>query len=206
MSPAPPVFAIILAAGSSRRFGDDKLVALLAGRTVLAHAIEAVQATEAGGTIRASYVVVPDAGGAAGRVARELGARIIAAPDGRQGMAWSLRAGLEAVRATAPSGPAAVLVVLGDQPLLRPEVIAALVRRWRATGAAIVRPRYALAPDAPGHPVLVDRSRWDDLAALTGDRGLGAAVGQPELVDVPGHNPDVDTRADLAALDHKEPP
>lgn len=174
------------------------------GRPLLAHAIEAVQAAERDGTVRAAWVVVPDLEASAGRIAAGLGATVVPAPHSGRGMGWSLRAGIEAVAASAPAGPAAVLIVPGDQPRLRPDVLAALVRRWRATGAGVVRPRYAEDAQVPGHPVLVDRSRWRELEALEGDQGLRAMGREVEFVDVPGSNPDIDTRRDLAEQAREE--
>ena len=204
-SPPAPVFAVILAAGTSSRFGSDKLLALLDGRPVLEHVIRAVQACERAGTIRASYVVVSARDTAAARLVQRLDARVVAATRAGDGMAWSLRAGFEAVIAAAPTGPAAALVVLGDQPTLQPGVVAALVRRWRASGAGVVRPRYDDEPEVPGHPVLLDRSRWAGIAALEGDHGLGSATHDAVLVEAGGRNPDIDTSADLRALHGKEP-
>ncbi len=201
MHPAAPAFAIILAGGRATRFGGDKLSAPWRGRPVLAHVIAAVQAAEAAGTIRASYVVAPGPHAPATQVAASLGARTVLAPEAHRGMGWSLRSGLAAVRRAAPLGPAALLVVLGDQPTIRPDVMAALVRRWRATGAACLRPHYAGAPETPGHPVLLDRVLWDEIDSLTSDHGLGALLGNAELLGVDGDNPEVNTRADLAALD-----
>jgi CTP:molybdopterin cytidylyltransferase MocA len=81
----------------------------------------------------------------------------------------------------------------------------ALVARWRETGARAVRPRYSAEPDVPGHPVLVERSLWPLVHRLEGDEGLGAVLqGGRVAVDVlpvEGRNPDIDTRADLAARD-----
>ncbi len=95
-----------------------------------------------------------------------------------------------------------MLVVLGDQPLLRPDVVRAVVDASRATGRAIVRPRYA-DDDAP-NPVLVRRGAWALAAGLEGDRGLGPLLlARPDLVEevpVAGANPDVDTPADLERL------
>ena len=114
----------------------------------------------------------------------------------------SLRAGLERVTATAPATGAAALVVLGDQPGIRTDVIDEVVRRWRVTGADAVRPRYAGRPGEPGHPVLLDRRLWADVSRLEGDHGPGKFLrGRVvEQVDVPGENPDIDTPADLAAF------
>jgi CTP:molybdopterin cytidylyltransferase MocA len=53
--------------------------------------------------------------------------------------------------------------------------------------------------------VLLDRTVWDRVAALEGDRGFGPFFeSHPELlqvIDVPGANPDVDTPADLHSLE-----
>jgi CTP:molybdopterin cytidylyltransferase MocA len=205
MTPVPPVFAVVLAAGSAQRFGGQKLLEPVNGRPLLAHVIRAVQVCEREGVIRASYVVVPSLNAGVAELVREMGARAVVAAQAADGMGWSLRAGLEAVEAAAPIGGAALVVVLGDQPGLRPDVTTALVRRWRAGGGPVVRPRYADEPDVPGHPVLLDRSEWVRLAALEGDRGLGdGAMGTAVLVDAPGRNPDIDTRADARAFSRRE--
>lgn len=65
-----------------------------------------------------------------------------------------------------------------------------------------MRPRYADRPGEPGHPVLLHRQLWPEVATLEGDEGAGALLrGRAvTLVDVPGRNPDIDTPADLAAF------
>jgi molybdenum cofactor cytidylyltransferase len=198
------VYAVILAAGAARRFDGEKLLEPLHGPPVLEHVIRAVHAAEHAGMVRASYVVVSREHGAVAALAEGLGARVVPARRAGDGMGWSLRAGLGVVERSSPLGAAALLVVLGDQPALRPDVIEALVRRWRATGAAVTRPRYQDEPSAPGHPVLLDRSMWSRVASLTGDAGLWPLTAS-ELVDVAGSNPDIDTRADLRAFSWKEP-
>jgi CTP:molybdopterin cytidylyltransferase MocA len=96
-----------------------------------------------------------------------------------------------------------VLVFLGDQPLVRIEVVEALI--GRVGSGSIVRPRYEARPDAPGHPVLLDRSIWARARQLEGDRGFSALLdstpAETVTLDVKGDNPDVDTRADLNALE-----
>lgn len=206
MSPLPPVFAIVLGAGQSSRFGSDKLTAPLHGRPVLAHALDTLATRARSGLLRALFVVVRDPDGEEARLGRDAGAIIVGSPRAAEGLALSLRAGLERVAATAPATGAAALVVLGDQPALRGDVIDDVVRRWRITGADAVRPRYADRTDEPGHPVLLDRRLWDEVSRLEGDSGpgkflLGHAV---ELVDVPGRNPDIDTPADLAGFSPPE--
>jgi molybdenum cofactor cytidylyltransferase len=205
VSPLPPVFAVILAAGRSTRFHGDKLLATIEGRPILGHVVEAVRECENLGLIRAMYVVVADERGPVARLAREGDAIVVKAPWAAEGLAQSLRAGLARVEGSAPSGSAGMLVLLGDQPGVRPAVIESLVRRWRATGAAVVRPRYAEDPDAPGHPVLIDRKLWPRVAELEGDSGWGASEAQADviMVDVAGGNPDIDTKSDLMTWGRK---
>jgi CTP:molybdopterin cytidylyltransferase MocA len=121
------------------------------------------------------------------------------APD--RGLSGSLRRGLAALGADA----GAAIVLLADQPLVRQDVVAALVGGWRAGLGVVLRPRYAGAPDEPGHPVLLDRVVWPLAAALEGDRGLGSlfppGAAGVALIDVAGRNPDVDTPDDLTTLE-----
>jgi CTP:molybdopterin cytidylyltransferase MocA len=121
------------------------------------------------------------------------------------GLSHSLRLGLEALEKLTPNERGAVLVFLGDQPLVRLEVAEQVLARYRASSAAVVRPRYQTNPDIPGHPTLLDRSTWHLARNLQGDRGLAdllvSASIETVTIDAPGDNPDVDTQDDLHALE-----
>jgi len=110
--------------------------------------------------------VVRERGELATRLERE-GLVIVEAPDADRGMSRSLAAGLAAVEAHFPAGPAAAIVALADQPDTPIEVLARLAAIWQTHGDAVVRPRYRATPDEPGHPVLLDRATW----GLAGPRG-----------------------------------
>lgn len=192
------IAAVILAAGAGSRFGGGKLLAPLAGRPVLQHVLDAVAASGIGATV----VVLGDDAPA---LERSIGWRAevrVRNPRPAEGLASSLRIGVAAAATLAPSSDA-ILVCLGDQPRLRPAVIAALVGALAADRTRpIAVPRYA---DDPGrNPVLVARAAWGLVEEAVGDRGLGPVLAaHPELVavvEVPGDNPDVDTAADLARL------
>jgi CTP:molybdopterin cytidylyltransferase MocA len=103
----------------------------------------------------------------------------------------------------------AALVFLGDQPMVRLAVVEALIAAWRDGSAAIVRPRYQGCPHVPGHPTLLDHSIWPLAHQLEGDRGFAGLLASVSidtfLLDVPGDNPDVDTRADLHTLEESPP-
>jgi molybdenum cofactor cytidylyltransferase len=189
------VTALVLAAGAATRFGSPKQLAPLDGRPLLQHPLDAL--ADAGID---DVVVVLGAEAAAIEAAitwRGERRRINERPE--DGLASSLRIGLEA--ADEDPGADAVLIVLGDQPGLRPEVIRTVVAAAQPTTLPIVRPRYER--DGAPNPVLVRRAAWSLASGLEGDRGLGQLLAaHPELVHevtVAGSIPDVDTPADLAA-------
>ncbi len=192
--------AVILAAGRGRRFGGAKLLAEWRGRPLLGHVLDVVAAARASGFLADARVVMAadDAGVAA--LSRSAGVPCVVNPAADQGLSTSLRCGLAAL----PADAGAALVLLGDQPMIRLDVIARLAATWRAGGDPVLRPRYAGAPDAPGHPVLLGRAVWPLADRLEGDAGLGALFASGAagvtIVDVPGTNPDIDTPADLHAL------
>ncbi len=175
---------------------------------MLAHVLDTVMASARAGILRAVFLVVRDAVGPEARLGEASGAIVVVAERAGEGLALSLRSGLERVAATAPATGAAALVLLGDQPGIRRDVIAEVVGRWRATGADAVRPRYAERPEEPGHPVLLDRRLWREVSLLEGDAGPGKLLAGRtiELVETAGRNPDIDTPADLAGFSRLENP
>jgi molybdenum cofactor cytidylyltransferase len=84
-----------------------------------------------------------------------------------QGMASSLREGLSAVD---PHSSAA-LIILGDQPFIRPQTLDQIVAEYRRSGAQIVIPSYQ---GNRGNPVLLHRSVFPEVMALEGDVGCRA--------------------------------
>jgi len=194
------VGAVVLAAGASRRFGGDKLYAWFRGKPMLQHATEAVSQAVADGVL-ATGVVVLRPGDACGQgLVAAQGLRAVIAPDACLGLAQSLSAGLAALE---DADPAAALVLLGDQPLVGVEAIAAVCRAARGIPAAIVRPRYDEEPDVPGHPVLLRRDLWASIPQLRGDAvfaHLSAQGAETRTVLLPGANPDVDTPSEFDML------
>jgi molybdenum cofactor cytidylyltransferase len=180
---------LVLAAGAGRRFGGGKLVAKLAGRPLVEHAIEAMLGVPA--IERIVVVLGADAGDIAARA--DLGrVETVVCEGWREGIAASLRAGVDAL-----SGCEAIVVTLGDQPFITPQAITALLDELDAPEPA-ARATYK---GGPGHPVLIKRSLFDAVRALRGDTGardllVAAGARQVEIAHLCPPD-DIDTRRDL---------
>ena len=188
------IAAVVLAAGSGSRFGGAKQLAELDGIPLLEHALRAVEAVPAIDRI----VVVLGARADEVRAGVDLGA---AEPgvchDWEEGQAASLRFGIAAVA----DADAAVLT-LGDMPRITPEVIARFAQ-LAAEHGPVARAR-AVYDGMPGHPVVLGREYFAQIAALRGD------VGAREVLKAIGAYPiecshlcsaaDVDTPEALAEL------
>ena len=123
-------------------------------------------------------------------------------------LSWSLRTGVDAlIDRGSPREDEAILICLGDQPLLRLDVIRALVESWSRSGYRAVRPSYREAPGEPGHPLLLDRSLWRLARELRGERGFAPVLQTNGVtvrtISVAGRNPDVDSPEDLKALEEE---
>lgn len=197
--------ALILAAGQGRRFGGGKLHALYRGAPLLSYVLDVVEVARKRGFLDGGHVVVAAGDERGLALARAGGLGIVINDASELGLSYSVRLGLAALEARPIEEVGAALVFLGDQPLVRTDVVEALVAAWKQGSGPVIRPRYEARPDAPGHPVLLARSIWARARRLEGDRGLSALLDSspPETVtlDVKGDNPDVDTRADLNALE-----
>ncbi|HUK22990.1 MAG TPA: NTP transferase domain-containing protein [Terriglobales bacterium] len=188
------VAAVILAAGKSTRMGEPKQLLKIGGKALLETAMESALASQAD-----EVVVV--LGFAAEAVSQFLpaGVKKVINENYEQGMGTSLRAGLGAVR----PGAGAALIILADQPFVKPETLDRLMEQHRNSGAQIVIPTYR---GFRGNPVLLDRSVFPEVMALGGDVGCRAIFGSHSegIVKVEVHDVgvliDVDTKDDLQQL------
>jgi molybdenum cofactor cytidylyltransferase len=184
------IAAVVLAGGAGTRFGDRvgaKLLAPFRGRPVIAWAVDAAlsagfdETLVVAGAVDAATLasVVPD------------GVRVVDNPDWADGQATSLAA---AVATATDAGHDAIVVALGDQPLVE-------VEAWRRVGAAVDTPiAVAVYDGTRGHPVRLGRDVWP-LLPTAGDRGAGPLIAEhPSLVGevpCPGRPVDIDTVEDL---------
>jgi molybdenum cofactor cytidylyltransferase len=200
-STRPLVRAVVLAAGAASRFGSNKLLADLDGRPLLQHVLDGLADA---GLDDPVVVVAPD------QAALRAGLRwrrteLVVNPRPGDGISSSVRLGWSAALG-AESPPDAVLIVLGDQPHLRSDLVRELLAAPLDPGRPIVAARYAAGGGR--NPVRVERSAGALVLSTTGDRGLGPLLdAQPTLVrsvDAPGDNPDVDRPTDLDRLITRE--
>ena len=150
----------------SRRMGTPKQLLRLAGETILEHTLKNVRAS-------AVSEIVLVLGFAADSVEKEISTervKIVHNQDYQQGMGTSLRMGLAAVDARSN----AALIVLADQPFVRPETINQLIAYHQESRPQITIPMYK---GFRGNPVLLDRSVFAELQSLTGDVGCRAIFG-----------------------------
>jgi CTP:molybdopterin cytidylyltransferase MocA len=185
--------AIVLAAGGSTRMGRSKALLPLGAGTVLSAVVERVLGS---GVDRLVLVLghEADAIRAGARLPEDPRLGVVVNAGWAEGMASSLRAGLEASEDTA-----AVVVALGDQPGLDPASIGRLTTAWRE-GARIAAVAQA---GRLGHPILFDRSLFPALRLLRGDAGARGILKRhaDEVVRVEGAPlRDLDTPADYEAL------
>lgn len=199
MPPATPcpenrsVFAAVLAAGESRRFGRNKLLAALDGQPLvgraaeLAHAVCGERSVLVTGHERAAVTA------AAGNATRFL----VANDQYAQGIGSSIALVSRAVAHVAD----ALLILLSDQPLVTTAHLEALVGKWSGADDEIVATAFA---GTTGPPVLFPRGAFTALGRLSGDRGAKRVLEDPafDVRTVPFEDAaiDIDTPADLAGL------
>ena len=182
---------LVLAAGAATRFGSAKQLADFDGRPLLEHAVRAMTASPVG------RVVVVLGSGAEEVLARAdlHGADAVVCERWAEGQSASLACGLAEL-----SGCEAVVVTLGDQPLVSPDAIRR-VMAGRREGVAAVRATY---DGVPGHPVLLERRLFERMRDVTGDHGARNLLISMQTAEIPcddlGGGQDVDTPAQLDAL------
>jgi molybdenum cofactor cytidylyltransferase len=200
------LYALVLAAGGGHRFGDGgKLHALYRGRPLLAYVLTVVETACSRGLLSGGHAVIAADDEAASRLVRRAGLEAIVNDAPELGLSHSLRLGLASLESGTAEAVGGALVFLGDQPLVRLEVVEQLIEAWQQKRSAIIRPRYEARGNDPGHPVLLSRGVWPLARQLEGDLGFSSLLDPTSAdmvtLDVSGDNPDVDTRADLEALE-----
>lgn len=187
---------LVLAAGASRRLGRMKQLEPWGATNLLGHVLKRVEAYP----VEEVWVVL---GHESELVIKEteLGdAGVIENPEWEEGIASSIRVGLDAL--TRLSECDRVLIMVGDQPDTPTELVETLLASHATAGKPVTVPKYRYTL---GNPVVVDRSLWPRLMSLAGDEGaMKLWKTHPEWLNevwVPEAPPrDVDTQTDVIDL------
>ena len=157
---------VVMAAGNARRFGENKLAAQLRGRSLILRALEAVPA-ELFGT-----VVVVTQYPEVMRLAKEFRFAAVHNEHPDWGISHTIELGLTGLRDCD-----GVMFLVSDQPLLRRESVAELVRLWQRQPDKIA----ALAHGGVrGNPCLFPARLFPELLELREDRGGNTVIRRHE--------------------------
>lgn len=160
------VGAVVLAAGSSSRMGEAKvLLPWTQGRNIIEHIVEQLfrARLEQINVVTGHYVakVKP--------VIKALGVKAVHNRAFKTGaMISSLKAGLRAM----PEHISAVLIVLGDQPHIEPKVLYRLLQAYAEGKGKLITPCFR---SQRGYPILVSRSYWQEFLSLRNHESLDKA-------------------------------
>jgi CTP:molybdopterin cytidylyltransferase MocA len=186
------VVAAVLAAGGSTRFGRPKQLALVRGVPLVRRVVLATAAPDVD-----ERAVVVGANADAVRLTLDASVTTLRNARWKEGIASSVRV---AVAWAQERRADALVLLLGDQPLVDAAHVARLVGAWRK-GAVAAASFYE---HAPGVPAIFDAKLFAELDALRGDRGAASLL--RSRVDVaripcPEAGIDVDTPHDLERLE-----
>ena len=187
------IFAVVLAAGGSTRFGSNKMLARAGGRTLVRRAADTAHAVC--GT-RSLLVAGADAGDVI-RAAGDAAGFVIVNDRYADGLGTSIAAGVAAVARAAD----AVLLMLADQALVPAAHLSSMICLWSGAADAIVATAF---DDTVGPPVLFPRGTFAELVKLDRDDGARALLHDPrftiETLRCDAAAVDIDTPDDLAAV------
>ena len=161
-----PVYAIILAAGESRRFGQKNKLFLPCGReTILEASVRNILNSRVDGTV----IVLGHQADLVKELLRNFSCPTVINPNYREGMGSSVVVGIDYWLERIGRIPTAgLLFALSDQPFIPTAVIDTLIEKYRDSGADIVVPVF---DGRRGHPSIVNRKYADEIRQVAGRWG-----------------------------------
>jgi molybdenum cofactor cytidylyltransferase len=185
------IWAVVLAAGESKRMGEPKVLLPVGRKTMIESVLDHVIKSEVDGVL----VVLGSHWAKVAQRIKKYPVKVTVNPQFKQGMLSSVNWGFK----TLPPEAVAALFVLADQPRIPTRVLDKLLSAYKANGKGIVLPVYK---GQRGHPVLIDR-RYEAEARRTDSKiGLRNLVyGHPDdilevEVSTPAIARDIDTPSD----------
>jgi molybdenum cofactor cytidylyltransferase len=188
------LYAIVLAAGASTRFGGIKQLVRIEGRPLLHRTVS--RAVEIAGA--ATIVVLGAHAAELAPLLTHTPATVVINRDWREGIGSSIRAGV----ARLPAACSGVLLALADQVAVTAQDLQRLVSAWRRQPDYVIASLYA---GAVGVPAIFPRSRFRELTELRGDMGARMLLHRnpDRVVRVAMESAalDIDTPEDLLSVD-----
>jgi molybdenum cofactor cytidylyltransferase len=187
------IFAIVLAAGSSTRFGRTKQLEPFEGMSLAAGALRKAESVCGA---RSVLVTGKDWQEVTATCA-PLAGHFVINNDYEQGLASSIACGVRAVAESAD----AILLMLADLPLVTTEHLTSLVDAWAASPQSIIASEFE---DTLGPPSVFPKADFDALMQLQGDRGarpiIDANKGRVQAIACEEAAFDIDRPEDLAGI------
>jgi molybdenum cofactor cytidylyltransferase len=170
LSSANDIGIVILAAGTSSRFGEPKQLLQYDDKNLLQHTIDAAVNSNA-------KIVIVVLGANAELISKEIDktkVQVVGNNEWQEGMASSVRTGLSTLQKVSPSTGAVIFMVC-DQPFVSSSLINNLINTHFDTGKPIVTCNYG---EAVGPPALFHKNLFDELMELKGDVGARKIIQQ----------------------------
>jgi molybdenum cofactor cytidylyltransferase len=187
------LFAIVLAAGSSTRFGSSKQLATYDGMPLVTRAMRLAESLCG----PRSVLVAGNQWRPIVEVCRPLQGFFVNNIRYRSGMGSSIACGVRAVTGAADG----VLLLLADQPLITARHLDQLVMTWTRSPDKIAATSFA---ETAGPPVIFPRRYFAALSELQGDRGareiLVSAGSHVHAVSLEEAAADIDVPEDIDRL------
>ncbi len=185
------IWAVVLAAGESKRMGEPKVLLPMGPKTMIEIVLDRVIKSEVDGVL----VVLGSNSAKVAQQIKEYPVMITVNPHFMLGMLSSINWGFQ----TLPPEATAALFVLADQPRVPTRVLNKLLSAYKANAKGIVLPVYK---GERGHPVLIERRYEAEARRTDPEIGLRNLVyGHPEdILEVEVSSQavthDIDTRSD----------
>lgn len=159
------IFAVVLAAGASTRFGRTKQLEEFEGMPLAAGAVRKAESVFGNRTV----LVVGKDWQQVAAACEPLAGFFVINDDYEQGIASSIACGVHAVADSAD----AILLTMADLPLVTEEHLSKLAQTWSDSPSSIVASAFE---DTQGPPVVFPKTDFAALLELKGDRGARPVI------------------------------
>jgi molybdenum cofactor cytidylyltransferase len=185
------IWAIVLAAGESRRMGSPKMILPYEGMTIIEKVLENILASG----VEKVVTVIGAHNDEVLRVIERFPVMHCYNSNFKKGMLSSVKCGFGFL----PGDFRAALVFLGDQPMVETSVIDKMIDVYNESGKGLLVPVF---DNKRGHPLLAEKKYRNEIIRLDDPEGLKGLLRRhpDDILEVVTGNPsvlmDIDTRED----------